>query len=161
MKKRFKLYLETSFWRRLVDAASDPRRIESYRFLGLVKKRHEILISRLVLAELETAPNATLRTALKRRINRVHPGMLFIPREAERIADELLSIQRRGRSDRADMLHLACARLNNVDALASWDKVDHACGSTRKAVARIARARGLANTYVGTPKEIAAWLLTR
>ena len=59
------------------------------------------------------------------------------------------------------MLHVACAMLNQVDALVSWDKADLACGSTRTAVVKVARECGLTNTFVGTPKEIAEWLATR
>ena len=159
VKKRFKLYLETSFWRRLVDETSDPRRIESYRFLRTVRKSHLLVVSTLVSEELERAPVSALRGTMKRRIRAANPDVLTISTAAE-VADRLLSIQGRGKRDRPDMLHVACAMIHGIDALVSWDLHDLACGGTRKAVERIAAERRLTATYVGTPREVATWLTT-
>jgi predicted nucleic acid-binding protein len=160
VKKRFKLYLETSFWRRLVDDASDPRRIESFRFLSGVAKGSGMVISNLVRSELETTPGVKERVSLRRRIRRVGPEVLIVPSEAAGVADRLLAIQRRGSHDRADMLHVACAMLYGADALVSWDRKDIACGGTRAASSQVARELGLASPRLGTPKEIEEWLRT-
>lgn len=157
-RTRYRLYLESSFWNRLADDVSDPRRGLTYAFLNFVRGRHELVISRVVTAEIAAMPNPDVHRIVRRQMRKARPRFLTNEREAEALAIELLRQMRRNRAGHMDMLHLGFAILGAADALVTWDIRDLARPLTRDAAGRVSRHRGLRAPLIGTPEEIARWL---
>ena len=56
MKRRYRIYCDTSFWNRLGDRDDFSRRRLSYHFLNRACARHLVLVSSLVYQEVEILP---------------------------------------------------------------------------------------------------------
>ncbi len=163
MRRRFKFYLESSFWKRLVDPANPRMRKVSYQFLRAVAGRHRIITSRLVRAELHATPDLVERRAVTRHMERVR--MRAVPTTAlvTTVRDEILEEGGWGANRLADMLHVAYTVIARADALVTWDQDDLARERTRRVVQAVCRRRGLKAPRIGMPEEVAAWfgLMTR
>lgn len=158
MKTRYRLYLETSFWKRLGDAAYHSRRRLSYRFLRQVESRHDLFISNLVHGEVMGTPDLVERRHVLRRIKSVHPRTVTNSRKAERQALELLDSGGWEDGLLADMLHVAYTIQAGCDALVTWDQDDLARDKTRNVVQAFGRRTGVSAPLIGTPEEVAEWL---
>ena len=158
MKRRYRLYLETSFWKRLGDPAMVARRQVTYRFFRSVKDRHELLLSRLVIRELMATPDLRERRHILRRIWSADPRTVTTSRRAERIALELLAAGGWSDDDFADMLHISYTIVAGADALVTWDEGDLAREWTRNLVQAYGRRQGVATPLIGTPEDVAEWL---
>lgn len=158
MKRRYRLYCETSYWKRLGDAMTDGRRRVSYRFLRAVAGRHQLLLSRLVLQEIALTSDLDERRHILRRIESVRHRMVTNSRRAERMALELLAVGGWSEELFADLLHVSYTILSGAEALVTWDAGDLARDRTRLVVQAYARRSGLAAPLIGTPEEVAKWL---
>lgn len=159
MKRRYRLYLETSFWNRLGDPRNDFRRRASYRFLRrVVRQHHTVLVSDLVLEEARATPLADERKQILRRIWSSGAKHVTALRPAERVADGLMAAGGWGRDLFADMLHVGYTISGRADALVTWDRSDLARERTRIIVAAFCRREGLSAPLIGTPEEVARWL---
>lgn len=158
MKKRFKLYLETSFWKRLVDDGPTPRREISYAFLRDVSGKHRIIVAKRVFEEIIHTTSPGSRTSLLRRMKSSRVKTVPATAEIHELAGQLLVAGRWGEGRRADMLHLACAMIGVADALVTWDKSDLANDDARRIFKAVADARQLKLPRVGTPIEVRSWL---
>lgn len=156
--KRYRLYLESSFWRRLGDPDHPETRRVSYRFLRAIERRHRILVSRLLTQEIGNTPDLIERRSIIRRMEKVRPRRLTMTPETLDLRDEIL--REGGWTNRrfADALHIAYTLTSGADALVTWDLRDLARDPTRDLVRKICRARGLSVPRIGTPEEVAAWL---
>src|SRR5437016_289656 len=119
MPNCFRLYFETSIWRRLVDAHS-PRRTATYRLATIARRRHVILASRGVVEELDGIPNNVLRKQALDRLRRTDPTMVTTRRKVAWIAEELLRQGGWGQGYLADMLHIGYAIVGQADVLVTW-----------------------------------------
>jgi len=156
--KPLRLYLETSFWRRLADDASDLRRSASYRFLGQVRRHHEIVVSRLVYDELRfTTPAAQLAPVL-RRLDASRSTLVPITAAVRALASELLLAGGWKERQRPDVTHLACAMIYGARALVTWDSADLAKPKTRDTAEKWARHNDRAPLRIGKPEDVASWL---
>ncbi len=155
---RFRIYPETSFWRRLGDSAPDDRRRLTYGFLRAVQRRDRIYTSKLVLIELDETPDHEQRRHIQRKLWSVRPRMITTSRRAERIALELLDGGGRQEETFADMLHVSYSMLGEVDALVTWDEGDLARDHLRRIVQAYGRRQGLSVPLIGTPEDVAEWL---
>ena len=157
-KKRKRLYLETSFWKRLGDTKHPERRILSYRFLHRVCSSHKVLISGLAVRELARTPDPEEWRVIAARLAGTRLRTITHTRRARELAETLLVNAGWSRAQYQDMLHISYAILGRADAIVSWDKAHVACERTRKAVNRICKLRGSTPPYLGTPAEVARWL---
>jgi predicted nucleic acid-binding protein len=155
---RYKIYPETSFWRRLGDPENPDLRKTSYRFFRSIQSRDRIHISKLVLLELSETPDAEERRHVLKRLWSARPKMVTTSRRAERIALELLSAGGWSEDVFADMLHVSYSMLSEVDALVTWDHGDLAREHTRKIVQAYGKRQRLSVPLIGTPEEVAEWL---
>ncbi len=155
--RRFRLYLESSFWMRLEDKRDHLRRTLSYDFLNSSSYRHEILLSGLVLDEIAEGP-AGERRKLRRQIERVRARVLPGAAWAGRFAEELMSLGPFGQSRVDDLKHVGYAVGGKVDALVTWDVKTLACDPVRRACALACRRTGRRAPFLGTPLEVARWL---
>lgn len=155
---RFKIYPETSCWRRLGDPAHDERRRLTYGFLRAARRRDRIYTSKLVLIELDETPDHEERRHIQRRLWSVRPRMITTSRRAERIALELLEVGGWQEDAFADMLHVSYSMLAEVDALVTWDEGDLARDHLRRIVQAYGRRQGLSVPLIGTPEDVMEWL---
>lgn len=155
---RRRLYLETSFWRRLEDDSDARRRKITWGLLQVVRRDHVILVSDLVYDEIKNEKDRDTQLRVRRRLERTRKRALGLTPEVEDVAVALL---REGgwTADRlADMLHLAYAVTGRADALATWNMKDLARPRMREVLRRVCRALGYNEPRVETPQEIGQWL---
>ncbi len=159
MAERYRLYLETSFWRRLGDPHLHERRRESFAFLRAIDAgRHQILVSRLVVQEIEATPDPEERRHILRRLWNLRRRLITLNSKILRIGFALLEAGGRGRNALADMMHLGYAVFSGADAVVTWDESDLARDHTRRLVAAYARRDGCKAPLIGTPKDVGRWL---
>lgn len=157
-KKRCRLYLESSFWRRLGDPASSPRRILSYRFLRRAGRSHKFLVSQVVAEELAEMPSTADYRAILRRWEAWRTRKVPWRAAIQRVAEELLATGGWSRRRFADMLHLSYAVVGSADALVTWDLHDLASPQMRRILHRVVKRLDLPEPRIGTPLEVAKWL---
>lgn len=161
MPKRFRMYFESSVWRRLVDSHS-PRRTLTYRLLTIARWRHVILSSRGVVEELDGIPDNALRKQALDRFWRTDPTLITTRPWIRRIARELLQRGGWGEARLADMLHIGYAIVGEADILVTWDTKDLAREKTRRLVAALGRQEGFETPDIATPAEVLVeWLGTK
>ncbi|KAF0247136.1 MAG: hypothetical protein FD180_75 [Planctomycetota bacterium] len=158
MKKRFKLYLETSFWKRLVDDGPTPRREISYAFFRDVIGKHRVMVGKKVFEEITHTTPPAQRNALFRRMDACRAKTIPATAQIHDLAEQLLVAGGWGEGRRADMVHLACAMITGADALVTWDKSDLANDETRRIFKAVAKERRLTLPHVGTPMEVKSCL---
>ena len=158
MPRRYRLYFETSVWRRLTDAHG-PRRTLTYRLLTIARWRHVILASRMVVEELHRVHDNLLRKQVLDRFWRTGPKIIPARPKIVRLAHELLRRGGWGTADLEDMLPIGYAILGQPDVLVTWDTADLAREKTRRLVAAVGRQEGLRTPDIATPAEVLAeWL---
>lgn len=158
MKTPLRLYLETSFWSRLVDRSDPSRRRISRRFLQWAVPRHYFLASDLVDAETREIRDPDLRRQVLRKYAMVRKRPVPTVPEVGRIARDLI---RRGcvtEKHLADAFHLGYAIVARADALVTWNLSDLARPHTRRIVRDYCWQRGLPEMRVGSPQEVGRWL---
>lgn len=158
MKRRYRLYLETSFWDRLGDRHSLGMRQATYRFLNRACARHHVLISPAVTDEVERTPDPQERTVIQRRLRDTRAEVLGANAKARRLAELLLAKGGYSEGMLADLLHVAYAVLGRADALVTWDRRTLARRSVRDLVSAYCAREALAAPLIGAPEEVAGWL---
>ncbi|MBI2901223.1 MAG: hypothetical protein HYY17_13655 [Planctomycetes bacterium] len=156
------LYLEASFWRRLVDQDDPDRRRATYAFLTRIARRCDLRISRMVVAELTEVRDPELRRRLRRKIEgeRVRPITVGI--RVDRLVVDLLRAGVLGRGHLADLYHVGYAVAGRCDYLVTWDADDLARPWTQRKVEEFCRGAGLKVVRIGTPVEVGErWLGVR
>ena len=152
------LFLETSFWSRLVDSADARKQRLTESFLDAATLQCRVLISPTVAAELSRTPAKDRRALLLDRLWAARPEVVTFGARPEEMALELLAAGRWSRSRFADMVHVAYTVLSGADALVTWDVHDLARERPRVVVHAFAVRRGLRAPLIGTPQEVAEWL---
>jgi predicted nucleic acid-binding protein len=155
------LYLETSFWSRLVDPPESRKSVVTAAFLRDAGRRHHILVSNVVIDELLEIKAQDKRRAVLELLSRSDATRLAFDPEASRIALEILRAGRWSARRFADMLHVAYTIRYRADALVTWDLDDLARERPRSVVHAYTRGRGLLTPMIGTPEEVAQWLELR
>lgn len=152
------LYLDSSFWSRLLDPESSERRAATSTFLRQAHLHHRLLVSDAVVVELAAVADAAKRDALLDHLWAARPTVARPRREVYRMALELLQAGRWSKRRFTDMLHVAYSINEGADALVTWDEDDLARERPRRVVHAYTRARRLLTPLIGTPKEVAEWL---
>lgn len=158
MKHRYLLYLETSFWKRLGDPVNPQPRRTSCRFLNQSCRHHDILISPLVLEELDLTPDPDERRQIDRRLRNAYRIMVSDKRRAAAIAAQLALEGGFGSKMVADLTHVGYAVLGRADAIVTWDVRTLAREKVRLIAAAYCRREGHKIPLIGTPEEVARWL---
>ena len=159
MKQKPLIYLESSFWRRLLDHHDSDRRRATYSFLKKVARRSRLRISRMVLVELVAVRDLTLRRQLFRKVYRERVRPVTAGIKADRRVDGLVEGGLFGQSQLADLYHIAYAMVGGCDYLVSWDETHLARPWTQRLVEEYCRRNGIKRLRIGTPIEVAErWL---
>jgi predicted nucleic acid-binding protein len=121
MRRRLKLYLDTSVFGSLFDF-DDPRRIEiTKNLLEEVKKvTFEAFISPLVVAEISKAPE-DVKDGLISTIGELELPLLTETEEAAKLAQDYIQEGIIPQRFRDDARHIAIPVVYNLDALISWN----------------------------------------
>lgn len=157
-ERRFRLYLDTSFWNRLADRQNFRMRRDSYHFLNRSCARHVILVSPLVNCEVAATPDSEERRIIERLLRRQRPERLAYHHRIGAIAHALLEEGGWGSRMLVDLTHVGYAIVGRADAIVTWDSRTLARASVRNVVQAYCRRDRLAAPLIGRPEEVAEWL---
>lgn len=158
MKRRYRLYVDTSVWNRLGDRAAWLMRRESYRFLNRGCSGHDILVSPLVLEEIHDTPELAEKRTIERFLLRHRPDVISGQDWAESLANSLAEAGKFGPRMLVDLTHVGYAVRGAADAIVTWDRRTLARDKVRRAVQIVCRRQGLTAPLLGTPEEMTQWL---
>jgi hypothetical protein len=158
MKRRYRIYLETSFWDRLGDRENLEMRRMTYRFLNRACRGHHILVSPVACHEIEETPDPQERTIIQRQLQAARAEVVGENARARRIARQLLEAGAFGERMLADLLHVSYAILGKADALVTWDRRTLARQGVRTVVQAFCAREGRAAPLIGIPEDVARWL---
>ena len=158
MKRRYRIYLDSSFWRRLGDRTNVGMRRMSYRFLSRCRRQHMILASPLVLFELQQTPDWDERKVIEHRFRDARVELITGRYQAEQIAQRLMERGPFSLKMLEDLIHLGYAVLGKADAVVTWDRRTMARNKVRFALQAFCRREGYSAPMIGTPEEVSQWL---
>jgi len=157
-ERQYRLYLDTAFWNRLADRENFHLRRTTYRFLNRACPRHEVLVSPLVVAEIQATPDPEERRIIERILRKQRPERTgWQPRAAD-IATALLDEGGWGPRMLVDLTHVGYAIVSRADALVTWDARTLARPRVRTVVQAFCRRERLEAPLIGLPEEVAEWL---
>jgi predicted nucleic acid-binding protein len=159
--RRYRLYLDTSFWNRLADRQNFQMRRDSYHFLNRACAKHEILVSPLVVAEVQATPDPEERRIIERLLRRQRPVRLGYQPGIAAIARELRDAGGWGPRMIADLTHVGYAIVYRADALVTWDAKTLARPRVRTIVQAHCGREQRAAPLIGSPREVVEWLRLR
>lgn len=148
---KLKLYLDTTI-PSYVFATDTPQRMAVTRhFLRLGRERHEMVISDVVLEEIQAAAEPK-RSLLFEQVQ--HLKVLPMTSEAAHLARIYIQMNILPKSSFDDVRHVALATLNRVDALIIWN-FSHLVNMRRtKAINLLHSNMNLQPLAIVTPEEV-------
>ena len=157
MKDKPGLYVESSYWRRLVDRQDPERRRWTRLPHRRAARRFRLWVSDLVVAELNDAPSPDREQAM-RLLMRSRARWVPTTRKVTQVTKEVMKAG--GWSERlvADSTHLAYTTVGRMSALVTWNLDDLARPKTRRVIRDVCRGRDWPVPLIGTPKEVIAWI---
>ena len=155
MKRRSRLYLETSFWSRLAERVYLARRRASYRFLNSSCRGQTLLISALVVEEVEDSRDVGARRVMMRQIRRIRPKLVGGRSRAVTAARRIMEEAGFGERMLADLTHVAYAVFGRADAVVTWNMRTLARSKVRLAVHAYCRKHDRKAPLIGSPEEVA------
>jgi hypothetical protein len=152
--KKLKLYIETSVWGFLF-ADDDPEKkcVTEQFFKEIESGKYEIFISGVVKEEIRFASDEK-RKMLYRLIEKYDPVLLEEDEEVQYLADMYVENGVLSRKHFNDLLHLAYASLNGMNALISWNQSHLVKMKTHDLGNATNRMHGYHEIQIRTPKEM-------
>jgi hypothetical protein len=153
MKPR--IYIETSVIgylaaRPSTDAINAARQNHSLQ-LWLARDQFELVLSDLVIDE---SNDGDEQAVAKRQTFLSALGKVPMPLEAVEIANALVALGAMPTKAYADGLHIACAALNNLDLIASWNFRHIASIWAKKKISDCLTTLGVPVPIIATPEDI-------
>lgn len=145
-----RIYLDTS----ILSAINDPREPDKARDTKafLKKLRQEaVYISTLVQAELDKIPNLERLREITDMAKNMK--MLEITEEGEKCAEFYIKHGLIPKTEVADATHLACATINDIRILASWNYKHIVKFKTKHLIAGLNVMQGYSNIEIVSPWE--------
>jgi len=158
VSRRFRLYLDTSVWNRLADPVNFVMRRDTYHFLNRAAARHILVVSPLVIAEVQETPDPDERLTIERLLRKQRPERLGHHERVDEIARSLLEGGGLGMRRLVDLTHVGYAITCRADALVTWDARTLARPRIRTLVQAYCRRNGVQAPLIGRPGEVAEWL---
>lgn len=153
-----RVYVETSVWSMTAPNQESALRGPTIEFLERCKRRVVLpCISAVVAAEVARAPSDA-RTAILRHMTEISPVLLPADEQVEMLARRF--IEQRVLSDRRldDARHVACAFVNDVDLLVSWNYRHIANVRKSERFNAVAVLAGLTSWLaIHSPLEVVEW----
>jgi predicted nucleic acid-binding protein len=151
MKRRIKIYLDTSVVSASFDEKNPERQLLTQRFFEQVET-FDAYISEVVLAEIDETRDALLKKKLRKAA--ISFKLLPIDEESRVLADEYVK-QRAIPSDYPeDALHISIATINEINYLLSWNFEHIVKVKTRRIVNMVNASLGYPDLEIVTPAEL-------
>lgn len=156
LRKRFRLYLETSVWS-YTNAHRFPQHLKAtLRLLEEVERGgFEGFVSDIVLAEMKRTPNQAKLDRMYRALAQCKPTVLEKGDEAEQLAEEYVQQGVIPEAARLDAVHVAIATVEGLDAVVSWNMRHIVRLETRLGIQGVNRMNGYHEIDLCTPEEVA------
>jgi predicted nucleic acid-binding protein len=151
MKRKIKVYLDTSVISAAFDGKNPERQLLTQRFFQQVGV-FEAFVSEVVLAEIDKTKNASLKKKL--RDMAITFRILPIDEESRRLAGEYVKQKAIPSDYPEDALHLSIATINEIDYLLSWNFEHIVKVKTRKIVNMVNASSGYPDLEIVTPAEL-------
>ena len=151
---KLKLYIETSVWGFLLADDDPEKKYETEQFFGEIESgKHEIFISGVVKEEIRSASDEK-RRMLYRLVEKYDPILLEEDEEARHLADMYVENGVLSKKHFNDLLHLAYASVNGMNALISWNQSHLVKMKTHDLGNATNRKFGYHDIQIRTPKEM-------
>lgn len=152
--KKLKLYIETSVWNFLFADDAPEKKTATERFFKEVEAgKYEIFISGVVEEEMRLAPDEK-RKMLYRLIERYDPVLLEEDEEVQYLAEMYVGNGVLSKKHFNDLLHLAYASVNGMNALISWNQSHLVKMKTHDLGNATNRMHGYHDIHIRTPQEV-------
>ena len=118
MKRKLKIYLDTSVISALFDARNPERKSLTESFFGQIES-FDPFISEITVAEIERTPDTALRSKMKEVA--LQFTSLPLTDDVKGLADEYVRYGAVPESYLEDAYHIAVAVINEMDCILSWN----------------------------------------
>ena len=151
MRKKIKVYLDTSVISALFDDRNPERQDLTKRFFDEIES-FKVYISEVVLAEIDDTKDVQLKSKL--RTTAVSFEILSIDEEVRRLANEYVKHGAIPSEYSEDALHIAISTLDGIDYLLSWNFRHIVRVKTRRIVDMVNLSLGYPDLKIATPAEL-------
>ncbi len=151
MKKKIKVYLDTSVISALFDERNPERRLLTQSFFKEIQT-FESYISEIVSIEIDKSPNLSLQNKMKEISSQL--PLLPLTDEVEWLANEFIRYGAIPEGFPEDAYHIAIAVLNEIDYLLSWNFKHIVRRKTRDIVRMVNTIHGFRQIEILTPAEL-------
>ncbi len=151
MKRKIKLYLDTSVTSALFDDRNPQRQLLTQRFFENIQT-FDAYVSEVVLAEIDNTREMRLRERL--RETAISFKCLPIDEESRALAEEYVNHGAIPTDYTEDALHIAIATVNGLDYLLSWNFEHIVKVKTRRIVNMVNASLGYPDLEIVTPAEL-------
>lgn len=152
--KKLMLYLETSVWNFVfADDAPEKKRATEVFFKEIAAGKHEIFISEVVIEEIRLA-SSEKRQLLYNLIREYNPVLLEEDEEAQFLAGKYIENGVLKEKHINDLLHLAYASVNGMNALVSWNQSHLVKMKTHDLGNAVNKMYGYHDIQIRTPQEV-------
>lgn len=151
MKKKIKVYLDTSVISALFDEKNPERQVLTRKFFEQMYT-FEIYVSEVVFAEIDDTKDINLKDKLKNIATSFN--VLSIDEESRKLADKYVQNDAIPKDYSEDALHIAISTLNEIDYLLSWNFRHIVKVKTRRIVNMVNLSSGYPDLKIITPAEL-------
>lgn len=151
MKKKIKVYLDTSVISALFDERNPERRLLTQSFFKEIQN-FESYISEIVSIEIDKSPNVSLQSKMKEISSQL--PLLPLTDEVEWLTNEFIRYGAIPEGFPEDAYHIAIAVLNEIDYLLSWNFKHIVRRKTKDIVRMVNTIHRLRQMEILTPAEL-------
>ncbi|MDI6751757.1 MAG: type II toxin-antitoxin system VapC family toxin [bacterium] len=153
MKKRLKLYLETTIPNYIFADDTPEKQKITLRFWDEVRAgQYEVFVSEVVLGEIKKTKDLSKREKLLKIIEGI--PFLDLTEECRNLAEIFIEKGVIPSDYEPDALHIAIGIIHQMDAIVSWN-LEHIVNiETKLAVRKIAKDYNYKDVEIGTPEEV-------
>ncbi len=150
MKRKLKIYLDTSVISALFDARNPERKSLTESFFEQIES-FDPFISEITIAKIERTPDPALRSKMK-EVSRF--PVLFLTDDVEGLANEYVRYGAVPESYLEDAYHIAVAVINEMDCILSWNFRHIVRRKTRDIVKMVNTVNAFRHIEIMTPAEL-------
>jgi len=148
-----KIYLETTMFNYYFDDERDAHVDTVNLFIKIKAGKYEAYTSGAVIEELEKAP-VDKHTKMINLINEYKINVLSVSEEAEKLADDYVSVGIIPLKYRTDGVHIAVTAVNDLDIIVSMNFEHIVKMKTKKLTNALNIVRGYKNIDIVSPMEV-------
>jgi len=153
--KKLKIYLETTAVSNLDDPRNQESMIDMRALWELLKQNeYEVVISWVVMEEIEKNKNITKIDTLKGFLSQIEFEMIDKSDMIEELAEEIILNNILTRRSIRDCQHIACAMISNCDCIVSYNFNDINNIRTIKGIQALSMKYGYINMNIITARSL-------